>query len=61
MIRLFCFTAQPATCATLGVGHRVSNMLEWECMRKVKIVSGEYYHVYNRGNNKQSIFRDEKD
>ncbi|MBI2450578.1 MAG: transposase [Candidatus Nealsonbacteria bacterium] len=30
-------------------------------MRKVKIVSGEYYHIYNRGNNKQPVFRDEKD
>lgn len=30
-------------------------------MRKIKIVPGEYYHIYNRGNNKQPIFRDEKD
>lgn len=30
-------------------------------MRKIKITPDEYYHIYNRGNNKQPIFRDEKD
>jgi len=30
-------------------------------MRKVKISIGEYYHVYNRGNNKQNIFLDSRD
>lgn len=30
-------------------------------MRKIKIIPGEYYHIYNRGNNKQPIFLDEKD
>ncbi len=30
-------------------------------IRKVKFVSGEYYHVYNRGNSKQKIFHDEED
>lgn len=30
-------------------------------MRKIKIVPNEYYHVYNRGNNKQLIFLDDKD
>ena len=30
-------------------------------MRKVKIIQGEYYHVLNRGNNKQVIFRDQRD
>ena len=30
-------------------------------MRKTTIVPGEYYHVFNRGNNKQSIFSDQKD
>lgn len=30
-------------------------------MRKVKIVLNEYYHIYNRGNNKQPIFLDNKD
>ncbi|MFA6397883.1 MAG: transposase [Candidatus Paceibacterota bacterium] len=30
-------------------------------IRKVNFVPGEYYHVYNRGNSKQVIFRDEKD
>jgi putative transposase len=29
--------------------------------RKVSFVSGEYYHVYNRGNSKQKIFLDEND
>jgi len=30
-------------------------------IRKVKLVSGEYYHIYNRGNSKQKIFHDEED
>jgi putative transposase len=30
-------------------------------MREIKIATGEYYHIYNRGNNKQNIFRDERD
>lgn len=30
-------------------------------MRKMKIIPGEYYHVYNRGNNKQTIFNDNRD
>ena len=30
-------------------------------MRKIAIVPGEYYHVFNRGNNKQDIFYDQKD
>lgn len=30
-------------------------------MRKIKIIPGEYYHVFNRGNNKQNIFREKKD
>lgn len=30
-------------------------------MRKVKIVANEYYHVYNRGNDKRDIFLDEYD
>ncbi|PIU99599.1 MAG: hypothetical protein COS58_01470 [Candidatus Tagabacteria bacterium CG03_land_8_20_14_0_80_41_22] len=30
-------------------------------MRKIKIVPGEYYHIYNRGNNKQNIFLDNRD
>lgn len=30
-------------------------------MRIVPVVSGEYYHVLGRGNNKQVIFRDKKD
>ncbi len=30
-------------------------------MRKVKITVGEYYHIYNRGNNKQDIFLDNGD
>lgn len=29
-------------------------------MRAVPIVPGEYYHIFNRGNNKQSIFFDEE-
>ncbi|MBU3926079.1 transposase [Patescibacteria group bacterium] len=30
-------------------------------MRKIKITPGEYYHIYNRGNNKQDIFLDNRD
>ena len=30
-------------------------------MRKIKISIGEYYHIYNRGNDKQIIFLDERD
>ncbi len=30
-------------------------------IRKVNLVSGEYYHIYNRGNSKQKIFHDEED
>ncbi len=29
--------------------------------RKISIVSGEYYHVFNRGNNKSEIFFDNED
>ncbi|MCK5591915.1 MAG: transposase [Candidatus Pacebacteria bacterium] len=29
--------------------------------KKVQIVNGEYYHVYNRGVDKREIFQDEKD
>ncbi len=30
-------------------------------MRKIKIAPGEYYHIYNRGTNKQIIFHDLRD
>ena len=30
-------------------------------IRKVKLVQGEYYHIYNRGNSKQKIFLDNED
>lgn len=30
-------------------------------IRKVAFVPGEYYHIYNRGNSKQTIFHDKKD
>lgn len=30
-------------------------------IRKVNFVSGEYYHIYNRGNSKQKIFHDKQD
>ncbi len=36
-------------------------MVKSKYMRKVKIVPGEYYHIYNRGNNKQPVFHDERD
>ena len=31
------------------------------CMRKFSTIPGEYYHVFNRGNNKQPIFLEEAD
>ncbi len=30
-------------------------------MRKIPIAEGEYYHIFNRGNNKQTIFLDTRD
>ena len=30
-------------------------------MRKQPIVTGEYYHIYNRGVDKRDIFNDKKD
>ena len=30
-------------------------------IRKVSFSSGEYYHIYNRGNSKQKIFHDKED
>jgi len=30
-------------------------------LRKVSLVTGEYFHVYNRGNSKQEIFLDDED
>lgn len=30
-------------------------------MRKTKFVTGEHYHIYNRGTDKRDIFADEKD
>ncbi len=30
-------------------------------MRKVKIAQGEHYHIYNRGNRRQSLFLDDSD
>lgn len=30
-------------------------------IRSTSLVSGEYYHIYNRGNSKQIIFHDEQD
>ncbi len=30
-------------------------------IRKINLVGGEYYHIYNRGNSKQKIFHDNED
>ena len=30
-------------------------------MRKIKIIQGEHYHIFNRGNDKQNIFFDDRD
>ena len=30
-------------------------------IRKVNLITGEYYHIYNRGNSKQQIFHDNED
>jgi len=43
------------------VRHRVLNMLQLYYMRKEKIALGEYYHIFNRGNNKQDILFDQQD
>ena len=29
--------------------------------RKINLIEGEYYHIYNRGNSKQKIFKDRND
>jgi len=46
----------------------LDTVLDTECptiytqtMRKIKIIEGEYYHIFNRGNNKQNIFSDNRD
>ena len=46
----------------------MKHLLDTECltcyilrMRKNKIITGEYYHVFNRGNNKQVICSDQRD
>jgi putative transposase len=36
-------------------------VIESGCMRKPTLTNGEYYHVYNRGVEKRSIFQDEDD
>jgi len=35
--------------------------MDYMSIRKVSLVEGEYYHIYNRGNNKQIIFIDDED
>lgn len=30
-------------------------------LRKVKLIQGEYFHIYNRGNDKKVIFKDKED
>jgi putative transposase len=30
-------------------------------MRKINFVENEYYHIFNRGNSKQTVFKDQKD
>ena len=32
-----------------------------DTMKKIKTIKGEYYHILNRGNNKQPIFKDDRD
>src|SRR3990167_7213626 len=44
-----------------SVLHKFSGQCKIESMRKIIISIGEYYHVYNRGNDKQNIFRDDRD
>lgn len=36
-------------------------MIRWVTMRKTRIAPGEHYHIYNRGNDKQLIFLDDRD
>lgn len=35
--------------------------MQYMSLRKIPLVDGEYYHIYNRGNNKQIIFLDDED
>lgn len=37
------------------------SIIKYMSIRKVSLVEGEYYHIYNRGNNKQLIFLDDED
>lgn len=30
-------------------------------MREIQFINGEYYHIFNRGNNKRTIFADDQD
>ena len=39
----------------------MSNIIYFKYMRKIKIIQGEHYHIFNRGNNKQNIFFDDRD
>jgi len=48
-----------SACATLSVAQ--INVWYSIKMRKIIISPGEYYHVYNRGNNKQEIFKNDHD
>jgi len=43
-------------CWTLGVQQFILKI-----MRKTKITQGEHYHIFNRGNNKQNIFLEDRD
>ena len=36
-------------------------IIDYMSIRKVSLVEGEYYHIYNRGNNKQIIFINDED
>lgn len=36
-------------------------MVVWQYMRKTQFVTGEYYHIFNRGTDKRSIFGDKGD
>lgn len=36
-------------------------MIKIHFMREIKFINGEYYHIFNRGNNKRIIFSDYQD
>ncbi len=58
--RVLLRNARSKTCGSLAFARDILYNICMS-MRKVSLVSGEYYHIFNRGNSKQKIFLDDKD